>query len=147
MTYLPSIFGDNLMDSFFNDFDRSFFRHPIRTERMDLMKTDIKETDAGFDMDVELPGYKKEDLNLELNNGYLNIKAERNSDNEEKDAEGRVIRRERFCGSMSRSFYVGEDVTEEDVKARFEDGILKLFVPKKVVEEQIPEKKMIAIEG
>ena len=151
MKYLPSIFGDNLMDDFFGDLDRNFFRRgfpsPIRTERTDLMKTDIKETDAGFALDVELPGYKKEDLNLELNNGYLCIKAEKNTENEEKDDEGRLIRRERFSGSMSRSFFVGEDIDEDDVKAKFEDGILKLFVPKKVVEEQIPEKKTIAIEG
>ena len=112
-----------------------------------LMKTDIRETEAGYDLDVELPGYKKEDLNLELNGGYLNISAEKNTSNEEKDDKGRVIRRERFSGSMKRSFYVGDEVTEEDIKARFEDGILKLFVPKKVVEEQIPEKKTIAIEG
>ena len=151
MTYLPSIFGDNLVDDFFNDFDRNFFRHgfraPAHMERTNLMKTDVTETDAGYDLDVELPGYKKEDLTLELNAGYLNISAERKSENEEKDTEGRVIRRERYAGSMTRSFYVGEDITEEDIKARFEDGILKLHVPKKVVEEQIPEKKYIAIEG
>ena len=150
MTYLPSIFGDNLIDDFFNDFDRNYFRGfqpSVRAERTNLMKTDIRETEAGYDLDVELPGYKKEDLNLELNGGYLNISAEKNTSNEEKDDKGRVIRRERFSGSMKRSFYVGDEVTEEDIKARFEDGILKLFVPKKVVEEQIPEKKTIAIEG
>ena len=150
MTYLPSIFGDNLIDDFFNDFDRNYFRGfqpSVRAERTNLMKTDIRETEAGYDLDVELPGYKKEDLNLELNGGYLNISAEKNTSNEEKDDKGRVIRRERFSGSMKRSFYVGDEITEEDIKARFEDGILKLFVPKKVVEEQIPEKKTIAIEG
>lgn len=150
MAYLPSIFGDNLMDDFFGDWDRNFFRNyrpAVRTERTNLMRTDIKETEAGYDLDVELPGYKKEDLSLELNGGYLNISAEKNSSNEEKDTEGRIIRRERYSGSMKRSFYVGEDITEEDIKARFEDGILKLFIPKKVVEEQIPEKKYISIEG
>ena len=150
MAYLPSIFGDNLMDDFFDDIDRSFFHpyHPtVNTQRTNLMRTDITETEAGFDLDVELPGYKKEDLSLELNDGYLNISAEKNTTNEEKDTEGRVIRRERFSGSMKRSFFVGKDITEEDIKARFEDGILKLHVPKKVIEEQIPEKKVIAIEG
>ena len=150
MAYLPSIFGDNLMDDFFGDWDRNFFRNyrpAVSTERASLMRTDIKETESGYDLDVELPGYKKEDLSLELNGGYLNISAEKNSTNEEKDTEGRVIRRERYSGSMKRSFYVGEDITEEDIKARFEDGILKLHVPKKVVEEQIPEKKYISIEG
>ena len=150
MAYLPSIFGDNLMDDFFSDMDRSFFHpyHPaVNTQRTNLMRTDITETEDGFDLDVELPGYKKEDLSLELNDGYLNISAEQNTTNEEKDTEGRVIRRERFSGSMKRSFFVGKDITEEDIKARFEDGILKLHVPKKDIQEQIPEKKTIAIEG
>ena len=151
MMYLPSIFGDNLMDDFFDDFDRNFFRPvrrpALRTERTDLMKTDIRETDAGFELDVELPGYKKEDLNLDLTNGYLTISAEKNTEKEEKDKEGRVIRCERYSGSMKRSFFVGKDITEEDIKARFEDGILKLGIPKKEVKEQIPEKKTIMIEG
>ena len=150
MMYLPSIFGDNLMDDFFDDFDRSFFepaRPAIRTERTDLMKTDIRETETGYELDVELPGYKKEDLNLELTNGYLTISAAKNTSKEEKDTEGRVIRRERYAGSMKRSFFVGKDITEEDIKSRFEDGILKLGVPKKEVKEQIPEKKTIMIEG
>ena len=149
MMYLPSLFGDNLMDDFFDDFDKSLFRTrpAVRTERANLMRTDIKETDHSFELDVELPGYKKEDLELELNGGYLNITAAKDTTNEEKDTEGRVIRRERYTGSMKRSFYVGEELTEEDIKARFEDGILKLSVPKKEPEEKIPEKKTIAIEG
>ncbi len=149
MMYLPSLFGDNLMDDFFDDFDKNFFRTrpAVRTERANLMRTDIKETEHSFELDVELPGYKKEDLELELNGGYLNITAAKNTTNEEKDTEGRVIRRERYTGSMKRSFYVGEELTEEDIKARFEDGILKLSVPKKEPEEKIPEKKTIAIEG
>ena len=149
MMYLPSIFGDNLMDDFFDDFDTSFFRparRAVRTERTDLMKTDIKETETGYELDVELPGYKKEDLNLDLTNGYLTISAEKNTENEEKDTDGRVIRKERYVGSMKRSFFVGKDITEEDIKAKFEDGILKLGVPKKEVKEQIPEKKTIMIE-
>ncbi len=150
MMYLPSIFGDNLMDDFFDDFDTSFFRparRAVRTERTDLMKTDIRETETGYELDVELPGYKKEDLNLDLTNGYLTISAEKNTENEEKDTDGRVIRKERYVGSMKRSFFVGKDITEEDIKAKFEDGILKLGVPKKEVKEQIPEKKTIMIEG
>ena len=150
MMYLPSIFGDNLMDDFFDEFDRSFFRPakaPIRAERTNLMRTDVRETESGYELDVELPGYKKEDLELELNGGYLNISAQKNTENEEKNAEGKVIRKERYAGSMKRSFYVGEDLTEEDIKARFEDGILKLSVPKKEKVEAVPEKKTIAIEG
>lgn len=149
MMYLPSIFGDNLVDDFFGDFNRSFFgnaKPQVRAERANLMKTDIKETDEGFELDVELPGYKKEELELELNGGYLNISAAKKTENEEKDTEGHVIRRERYTGSMKRSFYVGDEITEEDIKARFEDGILKLAIPKKEVEEKIPEKKVIAIE-
>ena len=148
MLYLPSIFGDNLVDDFFDDFN--FFRPArpaVRTERTKLMRTDIRETDTGYELDVELPGYKKEDLNLELTNGYLNISAEKNTSKEEKDKNGRVVRQERYTGSMKRSFYVGEEITEEDIKAKFEDGILKLMVPKKEIEEKIPEKKTIAIEG
>ncbi len=148
MLYLPSIFGDNLVDDFFDDFN--FFRPArpaMRTERTKLMRTDIRETDTGYELDVELPGYKKEDLNLELTNGYLNISAEKNTSKEEKDKNGRVVRQERYTGSMKRSFYVGEEITEEDIKAKFEDGILKLQVPKKEIEEKVPEKKTIAIEG
>ena len=148
MLYLPSIFGDNLVDDFFDDFN--FFRPArpaVRTERTKLMRTDIRETDTGYELDVELPGYKKEDLNLELTNGYLNISAEKNTSIEEKDKNGRVVRQERYTGSMKRSFYVGEEITEEDIKAKFEDGILKLQVPKKEIEEKVPEKKTIAIEG
>ena len=148
MLYLPSIFGDNLVDDFFDDFN--FFRPArpaVRTERTKLMRTDIRETDTGYELDVELPGYKKEDLNLELTNGYLNISAEKNNSKEEKDKNGRVVRQERYTGSMKRSFYVGEEITEEDIKAKFEDGILKLQVPKKEIEEKVPEKKTIAIEG
>jgi len=148
MLYLPSIFGDNLVDDFFDDFN--FFRPArpaVRTERTKLMRTDIRETDTGYELDVELPGYKKEDLNLELTNGYLNISAEKDTSKEEKDKNGRVVRQERYTGSMKRSFYVGEEITEEDIKAKFEDGILKLQVPKKEIEETVPEKKTIAIEG
>ena len=160
---LPELFGENFMDDFVNPWTE-FFRDvipqtarparkgpqspaPRATPRPWRMATDIREVDGGYELDVELPGYKKEDLTLELNGGYLNISAEKNTENEEKDTDGRIIRRERYSGSMKRSFYVGDEITEEDIKARFEDGILKLHVPKKVVEEQIPEKKTIAIEG
>ena len=148
MMYLPSLFGDNLMDDFFDDFDKGFFRNrpAVRTERASLMRTDIKETESSYELDVELPGYRKEDLELELNGGYLNITAAKDTTNEEKNEAGKVIRRERYTGSMKRSFYVGDELTEEDIKARFEDGILKLSIPKKQPEEKIPEKKTIAIE-
>ena len=150
MTYLQNRVNDNLTDKFFGDFYLPFFRtsyQAARNNRTNLMKTDIKETDEGFDLGVELPGYKKDELNLELSKGYLNIGAEKSVENNETDKNGHFLHRERYCGSMKRSFYVGDDVTEEDIKAKFEDGVLKLHIPKKVKKEEIPEKKLIAIEG
>lgn len=146
MMYMPSIFGENLVDDFFDDFDHSFFNHAVSGRQAQaLMRTDIRETDTGYELDVELPGYKKEDIKLELNDGYLNITAEKHQNKEEKDQNGKLIRQERFAGSMQRSFYVGDEITEEDVRARFEDGVLKLELPKKDA-KQIPQKKTIAIE-
>lgn len=108
------------------------------------MKTDISEKDGSYLLDMELPGYQKEDINIELNNGYLNVTASRNHNNEEKDDKGNLIRQERYSGSCTRNFYVGNYVKEEDIKANFENGELKICVPK--VETQIPEKKTIMIE-
>lgn len=147
---MPSIFGESLFDEFFNDdFLRSEPRSTRRyaTPATSVMKTDIKETDNSFELDIDLPGYKKEDVNAELKDGYMTITAQKDSQNDEKDKEGNYIRRERFYGSCSRSFYVGKDITEEDIKARFEDGILKVSVPKKEAKEEVPQKKFIAIEG
>ncbi len=146
MMYMPSIFGENLVDDFFDDFDHGFFSQPASGRQASaLMKTDIRENENGYQLDVELPGYKKEDIKLELNDGYLNITAEKHQNKEEKDQNGRLIRQERYAGSMQRSFYVGDNLTEEDVKAKFENGILRLELPKKDA-KQIPEKKTIAIE-
>jgi HSP20 family molecular chaperone IbpA len=111
------------------------------------MKTDIKESETGYDLAVELPGYKKEDMKLELKDGCLTISAEIKHDNDEKDEKGNFIRRERYYGKSSRSFYVGEEVTEEDIKAKYEDGILKISVPKKEAKPVVDEAKYIAIEG
>ena len=170
---MPSIFGENLFDDFMYDFfgpsgrgahcgrpDRPAkgevgkCERPERNARpfgfaapmVSVMKTDIKETDNGFELDIDLPGYKKEDVKAELKDGYLTITASRNENKDEKDSEGRYVRRERFTGTASRSFYVGEDITEEDVKAKFEDGILKLSVPKKEPKPEEEVKKMITIE-
>ena len=148
MMYMPSLFRENLVDDFFNDFDHSFFPRPVRgKEAVSVMKTDVRETKEGFELDVELPGYKKDSITLELNEGNLTITAKKQENKEEKDQQGRLIRQERYAGTMQRTFYVGEDITEEDVKAKFEDGILKLFVPKKEAVPKVPEKKYIAIEG
>jgi HSP20 family molecular chaperone IbpA len=111
------------------------------------MKTDIRENETGFELDIDLPGYKKEDVKAQLKDGYLTISAESKQVNDEKDEKGKFIRRERFYGTCSRSFYVGEEVTEQDIKAKFEDGILKVSVPKKEAKPEVEENKYIAIEG
>ena len=129
---MPSIFGESLIDSFFDDFAapaKKVMRY--NTPANNIMKTDIKDTKEGYELDIELPGYNKEDVSAELKDGYMTISASTKSDEGEKDENGKYIRRERYYGSCSRSFYVGEAITQEDIKARFENGILKLFVPKK----------------
>ena len=136
MLYMPSIFGENLMDDLFGDFDRDFYSKPAQNKQAaNLMRTDIKENDKAYEMAVELPGYKKEDVKLELTDGYLKISATHNDNKEEKDKEGRVIRRERYSGSMQRTFYVGDEFTPQDIAAKFEDGILKIDLPKKEVKQ------------
>ena len=139
---LPSIFGDNLFDSFFNDFARV-----EKTEVPKIMKTDIKENDMGFELDIELPGCSKEDVSAELKDGYLTIAGKTSTSTDEKDDSGRFIRRERYQGSCSRSFFVGEELEQEDIKAKFENGILKVFVPKKEPKPAVETRKMIQIEG
>ncbi|MBO5073267.1 MAG: Hsp20/alpha crystallin family protein [Eubacterium sp.] len=139
---MPSIFGENLFDDFFNFPSGSF-----AADSMDLMKTDVKENADSYEIMMNLPGVKKEDVKAELKQGYLTIHANSESSSEEKDEEGRYIRRERHAGSCSRSFYVGEAVTEEDIKAKFEDGTLKMVIPKKEQQPAVEKKKYIAIEG
>ncbi|WP_394283010.1 Hsp20/alpha crystallin family protein [Frisingicoccus sp.] len=144
----PSIFGESLIDSFFDDFAapaKKVMRY--NTPANNIMKTDIKDTKEGYELDIELPGYNKEDVSAELKDGYMTISASTKSDEGEKDENGKYIRRERYYGSCSRSFYVGEAITQEDIKARFENGILKLFVPKKEEKPAVEEKKYITIEG
>ena len=147
---MPSIFGENLFDDWMDlPFEREFFgrRNPLygKNEK-NLMKTDVKEVENGYEVAMDLPGFKKEDISAKLENGYLTITASKGLDKDEKNEEGKYIRRERYSGSCSRSFYVGDGVTEEDIKARFEDGILKLDIPKKDA-EKIEQKKYISIEG
>ena len=148
-TYLPSVFGENLLDVF-DDFDRDFFRGFGRPEHVlygknaaHMMKTDVKETDEGYEIDVDLPGFTKEEIKLELNNGYLTIATEKSLDKENK---GKMLRQERYVGTMQRSFYVGENLTEEDIKAKYENGVLTLNIPK-MEAKKAPEKKQILIEG
>ena len=111
------------------------------------MNTDIKETEKGYELAISLPGVKKEDIKAEVKDGYLIITAAANSKTDEKDKTGKYIRRERYSGSMSRSFYVGDGVSQEDIKAKFENGVLTLDVPKKEAKPAVEEKKTIAIEG
>lgn len=143
---MPSIFGENLMDDFMNDFTmpslgRSFFEMPMQN----IMKTDIKETEKDCVLDIDLPGYKKEDIKAHLKDGYLTITATQNKNNDEKDKEGRYLRRERYTGSVSRSFYVGKNLSETDISAKFENGILTLSFPKKQP-KKVDEVKYINID-
>ena len=146
---MPSIFGENLFDDWMDfPFDRNFFegRDPLYGKHAkNIMKTDVRETDDTYELDIDLPGFKKEEVTAELKNGYMTISAAKGLDKDEKDKEGRYIRKERYSGSCSRSFYVGEQISEEDIKARFEDGILKLSVPKQEP-AKIEQNKYIAIE-
>ena len=145
---LPSIFGENLFDDFFGgSFDRDFFggRDPLYGKHArNLMKTDIKENDSQYILDIDLPGFKKDEVQIELNNGYLTVSAAKGLDKDEQDKDGRYIRRERYSGQVARSFYVG-DLKPEDISAKYEDGILKLSLPKEV-QRQMPSSNRIAIE-
>ena len=148
MMYLPSLFGED-MEDMMDDFDDEFFgkRNPVfGRHAKNLMKTDIKDQKDHYELDVDLPGCKKEDITLTLSDGYLNIAAQKGLGKEEKDKEGKLIRQERYSGSMARSFYVGEGVKEEDIGAKFENGVLRVSVPKKEEKKAVPEKKTIAIE-
>lgn len=144
---MPSIFGEHLfdddwMDFSFPDIDKALYGKHAQN----VMKTDVKETDNGYEIDIDLPGFKKDEINAKLENGYLTISASKGLDKEETKKEGRYIRKERYAGAMSRSFYVGNDVAQEEISAKFEDGILRLAVPKKDKKE-IENNKFISIEG
>lgn len=143
---MPSIFGERLFDDFMDDFVMPDRNWNLARTSANVMKTDVKETEQGYELDIDLPGYNKEDINAQLENGYLTINATKDSNKDTKDENGKYIRRERYYGSMSRSFYVGEYVKEEDIHARFENGILKLSVPKEEP-QKVEAKKCIAIEG
>ena len=143
---MPSIFGENLFDDWmdfsFPDIDKALYGKHAKNE----MKTDVRETEDGYELDIDLPGFKKDEVTAQLDNGYLTIQASKGLDKEQKDKKGKYIRKERYAGSMSRSFYVGDAITEEDVHAKYEAGILKLFVPKKEA-KAVEQAKHIAIEG
>ena len=146
---MPSIFGENLFDDFdrwmdtsFRDVDKALYGKNAKN----MMKTDVKETDSGYEVDMDLPGFKKDEIQLELNDGYLTISAEKGLDKDEENEKKHYLRRERYAGGMSRSFYVGEGITEKDIHAKYEYGILKLSIPKEQP-KAVPEKHLISIEG
>ena len=147
---LPSIFGENLFDDFFSDpFEMMMpqSRNPLYGKHAkNLMKTDVRETENSYELDIDLPGFKKDEISIQLDNGYLSIQAAKGLDKDEEDKKGKYIRRERYAGAMQRSFYVGENLTQEDIKAKYENGILRLSVPKKEA-KPVETKKTIAIEG
>ena len=136
---LPSMFGENLFDEFFDDdFMRFWGRNPLYGKHAkNLMKTDVRETDTGYEVDIDLPGFKKDEISVELKDGYLTVSAAKGLDKDEEDRKGRYIRQERYAGACSRSFYVGDQITEKDISAKFEDGILKIHLPKAA--PQLPE--------
>ena len=144
---LPSLFGESLFDRFFDDsLEKEFFgtHNPLYGKHAkNLMKTNVKDVNDHYEVAVDLPGFQKDEVNVELENGYLTISAAKGLDKDEKDKEGRYIRQERYAGSCSRSFYVG-DVKPEDVSAKYEDGILKLSMPKQGKQE-LPKRSTIAI--
>ena len=142
---MPSIFGENLFDDFFDDFARPAKRNTAYAQVPAVMRTDVKEKDDSYELEIDLPGYKKENVKAQLKDGYMTITAEAKKDNDEKAEDGKYIRREKYYGTCSRSFYVGKNVTEEDIKAKFEDGVLKVTVPKKQAKPK--EDKFISIEG
>ena len=132
-----------------DDFDKKFFgkNNPLYGKHAkNMMKTDVKETDGTYEVDIDLPGFKKDEISAKLENGYLTVSAAKGLDKDEKDKKGKYIRRERYAGAMSRSFYVGDSVTQDEIKARYEDGILKLSVPKKDA-KAVEKNDCIAIEG
>ncbi len=146
---VPSIFDD-----FFDDW-MSFptFRDLENVDKKlygknaaHVMKTDVRDHDDHYEIDIDLPGFKKDEINLELNNGYLVVSAAKGLDEDQTDHAGKVIRQERYAGAMQRSYYVGEQITEEDVQAKFENGVLRLSMPKRDA-KKLPEKKVIMIEG
>ena len=148
---MPSIFGENLFDDDWMNFpfDQDFWgkKNPLYGKHAkNMMKTDIREHEKGYEVDIDLPGFKKDEISIELENGYLTVSATKGLDKDEEDKKGKYIRKERYAGAMQRSFYVGENLTQEDIKAKYENGILRLSVPKKEA-KPVETKKTIAIEG
>lgn len=146
---MPSIFGENLFNDWMDfsfpqvaDVDKELYGKHAKN----MMKTDVKETENGYEVAIDLPGFKKDEVKIHLDHGYLTIAAAKGLDKDEENKKGKYIRRERYAGSMSRSFYVGEGVKQSDIHAKYEDGILKLDIPKQD-KKAVEESKYISIEG
>lgn len=144
---MPSIFGENLFEDwmdfpFTGDVDRMLYGKHAKN----LMKTDVRELDGNYELDIDLPGFKKDEVTAQLQDGYLTIRAAKGLDKDEQDKKGRYIRQERYAGAMSRSFYVGAQVRQEDIHAKFENGILRLTFPKEDT-KAVEQKRFISIEG
>ncbi len=136
---MPSIFGEDLFDD--------WMRFPFGSyNESSLMKTDIRDNDGHYELDVDMPGFKKDEIQVELEDGYLTISAEKGLDKEE-EKKGKYIRRERYAGACSRTFYVGENVERSDIKANFKHGILKLSVPKMEEKKAVEDHNYISIDG
>ena len=148
---LQSVFGENLFDDSLSDFFGFGRMMPQISSELygkhakNLMKTDVRELDGSYELDVDLPGFKKDEVTVDLQDGYLTISAEKALDKDESDQKGKFLRQERYAGSMSRSFYVGDDVEAADISAKYEDGILKISVPK-AAQKELPKHTTIAIE-
>ena len=141
---MPSIFGEDLFDDFMGyPTGRQAAAYP---QVKDMMKTDIRDVDGNYELEIDLPGFTKDEIKVEEKNGYLTVSAAKGLDKDEQNKKGEYIRRERYSGSMSRSFYVGKDITEKDIHGKYENGILRLSVPKKEA-KPVETKKTIAIEG
>ncbi len=145
--FVPAVFRENLFDDIMDDFFTRPFMVTGDREVPQFLKTDVKESDSGYELNVDVPGYSKDDITLDLKDGYLTISAVKNSEETTEDENGHYIRRERFSGNMTRSFYVGDDVRQEDIKAKFENGILSISVPKVDKNAKIETPTHIAIEG
>ena len=153
MAMFPALMNDTMFSDLFDDPFFEGWRNMDRAAACDpnmsagMMSTDVRETDKGYMVDIDMPGFKKDDISLDLQNGYLTVSAHRNSSHEDKDDNGRWLRRERYAGSCSRSFYVGEDVKDSDIHASYKDGNLCLEMPKPEAQQQVETKHQIAIEG
>ena len=143
---MPSIFGENLFDDFMDGFAFPTANWNYAKNTANVMKTDIKEMKDGYELEIDLPGFKKDEVTAELKDGYLTVSAAKGLDKDEEDKKGKYIRKERYAGALSRTFYLGEEIREEEIKAKFENGILSVSIPKEE-EKKVEGPKHISIEG